>query len=706
MAVNKTTTVLQSTNAPAGVLLDAEQVSLKKKLASLVNVFAKNYFLVLAIDFAGDEVEVLRISEPVVPMLSQTVSVNRTYGTFLKFYCDQYVYEPERSQFLAQLHPAEIRRRLVDCSTYTLSTHHLYQGRNCPAEIVILDVSAGQDGSQCVLAVQFIEDIVRQQEALKKQDEMVKALVKDYNAIYHINLDDDTFTILQAQNVVNEDLYDYVYRNLPYQVAMDKFVNSMVRPEDRASMLHISTCSYIRERLEHEAGYSCRFQVLPQQGRRYFEMRILRIEGGAVGHFAIMTCRNVDEIAKEELRVQHEIEDTNKELAKALQVAEHANESKSNFISNVSHDMRTPLNAILGYDQLALETSDQDVRTDYLQKIGSAGKTLLSLINDILNLQKMENGVTTLHPAPVACEEIVNRVMIAVGPLLEAKQIRFNFDNSKAVFATINVDALRVEEIFINLLSNAAKFTPAGGEVLLSIACERETATEVYDKLVVRDNGIGISQEFLPRIFEPFTQERSERTSNIGGSGLGLSIVKRIVDLMHGRIEVKSALGKGTEFTVYLTFQKADIPAADTREDLNRPRALQGKTILLCEDNAMNREIAKAILEKNGMKVVTAANGKEGLELFLQSRSGDLVAILMDIRMPVMDGYEATRKIRASLHPDARKVPIIALSADTYPEDIKKTHDCGMNSHLSKPIDSALLLKTLQMDIRKAWPEH
>jgi signal transduction histidine kinase len=676
-----------------------------KKLNYLIQVFARDYFFVLAADFAADRVEVVHISEPVVPLLAQTLSCADAYRDFLDFYCAQYVCEPERAAAKAQLAAAEIRRRLADRSTYSLSFHHLYQGRNCPAEITLIDVSDAQDGSACVLAARFIEDIVRQQAALKKQDDMVKTLVQDYNAIYHIDLDADTFVILQAHNVVNEDLYDYAYRSLPYQTAMRTFIDGMVREEDRETMRKISSCDYIRERLKKEEGYSYRFQVTPLRGMQYFEMRILRARTQAHGHYAIMTSRNVDETAREELRAQREIENANKELARALAAAEKANESKSNFIANVSHDMRTPLNAILGYDRLALEADSPAARMDYLQKIGGAGETLLSLINATLDLQKIENGVTTLHPVPVPCGTVVEGILTAVQPLMDSKKIHFTFDNSKAVWATILADPMRVQEIFINLLSNAAKFTPEGGSVLLSVECERETETEVCDKLTVKDSGVGISPAFLSQIYEPFSQERTEATADIGGSGLGLSIVKRLVDLMHGRIEVQSRLGEGTEFNVYLTFPKAGAPAEPARAADSVPPLLQGKTILLCEDNEMNREIATAILEKGGMSVLPAENGREGVRRFLQSDSGSIDAVLMDIRMPVMDGYAAAKAIRASGRPDARSIPIIALSADVYSEDIQRAQDSGMTSHLSKPIDPALLLHTLQADIQNRRAE-
>jgi signal transduction histidine kinase len=681
------------------------QSKLKKKLNYLINVFAQEYFAVLLADFTADSVEIARISEPVVPLLAQTLSRSSTYDAFLDFYCGQYIVEQEHAEFMRELDRETIRSRLRSSGSYSISSHHMYQERNCPAEITLIDVSDEQNGSECIIAARFIEDIVRQQTALKKQDDMVKTLVQDYNAIYHIDLDQDTFMILQAHNVVNEDLYDYTYRNMPFQTAMKKFVDEMVREEDREIMLRLSSCAYMKERLKKESGYSYRYQVTPLRGMQYFEMRIVRTRTAEDGNYAIMTVRNVDETAREELRIQREIERTNRELKKALEAAERANESKSDFIANVSHDMRTPLNAVLGYDRLALETDSDEIRTDYLQKIGSAGETLLSLINDILDLQKIENGVTTLHLSPVPLRAVIDGILTNVRPLMDAKKIHFTLDDSGASSAVVEADAVRVEEIFINLLSNAVKFTPKGGEVMMSVECLQETAKEISMKLVIKDSGVGISSEFISKIYEPFTQERSEETAGIGGSGLGLSIVKRLVDLMNGSIEAESRLGEGTEFTVYLTFKKADesnglCPAKEKSDFI-----LEGGKILLCEDNEMNREIATAILEKAGMSVIPAVNGREGVEKFLQSGIGDISAVLMDIRMPVMDGYEASKAIRAAGRPDSRSIPIIALSADAYNDDIIKVHECGMTSHLSKPVDPGRLLQTLQKDIVKAEQE-
>ena len=380
----------------------------------------------------------------------------------------------------------------------------------------------------------------------------------------------------------------------------------------------------------------------------------------------------------------------------ALETAERANKLKSDFLSNVSHDMRTPLNAVLGYADLALKSRDLPATRDYLEKIQKAGTTLLSLINDTLDLQKIETGATKIKLAPVSCSEVIKGIITAVKPMMDAKHINFVFDNSKAAMATINTDSMRIQEIMINLLSNAAKFTPEGGRIDFIIECLELEQDRVHDKLIVRDNGCGISAGFLPKIFEPFSQERTAETACIGGSGLGLSIVRRLLGMMGGTIEVSSELGKGSEFTVYIDFERLDEAAAAAGDEAAAPLAdVSGLRVLLCEDNEMNTEIARTMLEMHGASVTCASNGEEGVKTFAASEPGEFAVILMDIRMPVMDGYAATSTIRALKRPDARTVPIIAMSADAFEDDVKKSLESGMTAHVAKPIDPDKLFAVL-----------
>lgn len=374
-------------------------------------------------------------------------------------------------------------------------------------------------------------------------------------------------------------------------------------------------------------------------------------------------------------------------------------ERQNSFFSNISHDMRTPLNAVLGFVRLAQKDKlEPEKRGEYLEKAESSGALLLDLINDTLTLSKVSSGKLELHLEPVRARALFDSVIEPIRAEATKKNINFIVDYSKSLDRIIMIDRLNVQKIFLNLLSNAVKYTPPGGQVNLIIFNVCEDGKSPDSLLVVSDNGIGISKKFLPRIFEPFSQEKKMGYESIG-TGLGLSIVKQLVDLMGGSIDVKSEQGKGTTFTVRLHFEEADdIAAEDTNMEKDHAPDidLSGKKVLLCEDNALNREIAIALLKNKGISVVEVENGAIGVKKYSQSGKGEYAAILMDIRMPVMDGIEATKSIRALVRPDAKTVPIIAMTADAFPEDIQKCFDAGMNTHIAKPIDPFKLYQLLQ----------
>ncbi len=377
------------------------------------------------------------------------------------------------------------------------------------------------------------------------------------------------------------------------------------------------------------------------------------------------------------------------------QVAVTANKMKSDFLSNVSHDMRTPLNAVLGYDRLALETDDIELKDRYLKKIRSAGETLHSLIDDTLDLQKIESGKMVLKKSISECTSIIAGVVDSVKPMMDAKGINFELVKCQQVETYVNVDYMRIEEILINLLSNAIKFTKPEGNIKMQINCEDLDKQYIETRIVISDDGIGISDGFLPKVFEPFAQERGVDNFDTGGSGLGLSIVKKLVDLMGGTISVDSELNKGTVFTVKLKLERAE-PVEHREESVDVSAInLNGKRVLLCEDNDMNREIVHMILAKWGVLVDETSNGALAIQKYAEAEPNTYDAILMDIRMPIVDGYQATAAIRNSKHADAGKIPIIAMSADAYSEDIRRCLDSGMNAHLAKPINQEILYKEL-----------
>lgn len=399
-----------------------------------------------------------------------------------------------------------------------------------------------------------------------------------------------------------------------------------------------------------------------------------------------------------------EISRKNAELEAAASKAESAANAKSEFLSRMSHDIRTPMNAIIGLTHLAQREGNIQTIKGYLGKIDSSSKFLLGLINDILDLSKIENGEMTLHEGPFTRDEFEESILTVIKPLMDEKNIDFVYRMNGGVDC-IKVDRLRFSQIFFNLLSNAAKFTPTGGTV--EFISERIEPEEGGDKdgriglrLYVRDNGIGMSEEFQKRMYDPFIQEQSELGDKVKGTGLGLPIVKSLVDAMGGTIEVRSELGKGTEFKLELYVEPAEEPDKDEEAECDG-EALKDARILLVEDNELNVYVAKTLLEQFSCMVYVANNGQEAVKMFSESANNFYDVILMDVNMPLMNGMEATRVIRAMERSDAAVIPIIAMTADAFDREKEQVLESGMDCHLAKPIDPVLLYKTISRYIQK-----
>ena len=393
------------------------------------------------------------------------------------------------------------------------------------------------------------------------------------------------------------------------------------------------------------------------------------------------------------------IDRLNRRLRAEVARADESSAAKSEFLSRMSHDMRTPMNGIMGIAYLAKDKNDPEELKADIAQIEQSGHLLLELINDTLNMSRIESGKTELHP--VSCDEkqLFDTVLSVLQPQINEKKMNFSVEYIGINWKRLYVDKERLQQIFINIIGNAVKFTPEGGKIELIAECLEEREDAVRDRFIIRDNGCGMSEEFQKHMFEPFTQEHGGLTVTQTGTGLGLSIVKSIVDLMGGTISVRSKIGEGTEFTVILELAIAteDETGANPAEavESTEPLSLRGKNILICEDNHINIIVAERLLEKAGCGVQTAENGEKCVEMITSSAPGTYDAILMDIRMPVMDGLEATKAIRALNRPDAKKIPIIAMSANAFDEDVKESLAAGMDAHLSKPIDPDKLYSTL-----------
>ena len=408
-------------------------------------------------------------------------------------------------------------------------------------------------------------------------------------------------------------------------------------------------------------------------------------------------------------RVNAEMDAARRAAEQARKEAEQANAAKQEFLSSMSHDIRTPMNAIIGMTALALDNADDPKRVrDHLGKIALSSKHLLGLINDVLDISKIESGKMTLNVEPVSLRETMDSIANIIQPQVAAKDQQFTLSAREILSENVCCDGVRLNQVLINLLGNAVKFTPEKGSVQMTVYQEAlpEDAARVRTHFLVSDTGIGMSKEYQKTIFESFSREDNTRVRKTEGSGLGMAITKCIVDAMGGSISVRSEQGRGSEFHVVLDLERAAAPAAPEAAD-GADRAgdvvLSGKRVLLAEDNELNWEVARELLSILELELDWAENGEICVERFKGSPAGYYDAIIMDVRMPVMDGYEATAAIRKLERPDA-DIPIIAMTADAFSEDIQRCLACGMNDHLAKPIDIQAVTSKLKKYLKQGTP--
>ena len=385
----------------------------------------------------------------------------------------------------------------------------------------------------------------------------------------------------------------------------------------------------------------------------------------------------------------------------ALEVAEKASKAKTDFLSNMSHDIRTPMNAIIGITTLMKNELHQPEKlAEHLGKLETSGRLLLGIINDILDMSRIESGKTTLNIEKTNLPQQVSQLDSIIRQQASQRRQTFTVENH-VQHENVLADPNRLNQVLMNILSNAVKYTPQGGHIRLDV--EELTHTEHYAKyrFVVQDDGIGMSEAYQKTLFEPFTREEKSGTNRVQGTGLGMAITKSIVDLMGGTIHVESAPGKGSRFEVVLEFPidaEADKvqTASALPEEAEAVSPLSGMKFLCAEDNAINAEILEMLLETKGASCTICSNGQEIVDAFASVKPGEYDMILMDVQMPVMDGLEATRRIRNGENPLGRTIPILAMTANAFLEDMQKSKEAGMDEHLSKPVDIAALEQTVK----------
>lgn len=395
-------------------------------------------------------------------------------------------------------------------------------------------------------------------------------------------------------------------------------------------------------------------------------------------------------------RNYHRLEEKNQQLAMAVAQANHANQAKSQFLARMSHEIRTPMNAIVGLTELAKHRKEEPQQIEeYLDKIETSSQILLGIINDVLDMSAIESDKMKIAQEPFVLREILDSIYTVYSTQCRQKGIEFEMNADAVRDNFLEGDGLRLNQVLLNLISNAYKFTPKGGRITVTVTELSGQGEKAYYKFMIEDTGEGMTQEMLGRLFMPFEQEAADTAQKHGGSGLGLSIAKNLVELMGGSISCQSEKGKGTTFAVSIPFAlnaDAVIKSRRTEDEYD----FEGRRVLLAEDTEINAEIAKELLELVNMHVDHAWNGREAVEMFAAAEPGTYTAILMDVQMPIMNGYEAVTAIRALEHPDSEVIPIYAMTANAFSEDIGAALNAGMNGHIAKPIDTKILYEILQ----------
>ncbi|MBR7024919.1 MAG: response regulator [Selenomonadaceae bacterium] len=657
----------------------------------------------------------------------------------------------------------------------------------------------------------------------RRQSEMIQALTVDYRLVYHLNLDSDEAVCYRVAPEVTSQLKRRQSDVVRFQAAMENYIKEYVAPNDREELLNFIKPENIRARLANEEIISQRYLMYRYGEEHFMMLRIAKIDAGL--HAVGVGFANVDEQTRESLA-------KNQELAEALAQAQHANASKTTFLSNMSHDIRTPMNAIIGFTSMALRHFDNRNQVkDSLEKVLSSSNHLLGLINDILDMSRIESGRVEVAEQECNLSDLIHNLIHIIQPQVNAKQQKFQIDAFKVKNEDVYADPLKINQVLINILSNAVKYTPSTGSIFFRISqYESDIPGCAKYEFRIKDNGLGMSKEFLKHVFDAFEREETSTKSGIQGTGLGMSITKKMVELMGGTIDVESEKDKGSEFTVTLdlkiqhnvkqipiqelknlralivdddfntcesvttmlkqmgmrsewttspreavfragraldddpfsayivdwlmpeqngietvrqirrvvgntapiiiltaydysdielearqagvtTFCTKPLFMSDLKNALSRAirghdenknnhddlasADFSGKRVLLVEDIEVNREIAKAILIEIGLEVEDACDGTEAVDMVKHSMPNHYDLILMDVQMPTMNGYDATRNIRALNRVDAQTVPIVAMTANAFEEDKENALKAGMDDHLAKPLDIPKLLETL-----------
>lgn len=552
----------------------------------------------------------------------------------------------------------------------------------------VLQVSLSRNiDKQKQLEAQMLEAVSKEKEASKRFAASIRDL---YDGIYEADLNGGQVHSFQY----SENGLISILLGQSYDETVDKIEKMQVSEESRSRYHEGMSADFLKKRLKKESGqvYFEYQRKGKDGGCRWYSNQVHLLLGSQDVFRILILIRDIDDKRREDERKKQKLEE-------ALREARKANHAKSDFISRMSHDIRTPINAILGMSDIASSNLNNPQKLeDCLEKIGISTRYLLSMISDILDMSCIESGKLMIVEKRFNLHTLVQGIVIMITPQIAEKHQHFELYLDDEALGNYLGDELRINQVLMNLLNNAIKYTDQEGEISLEIRQKMRKGNQALIQMIVKDTGVGISEEFQKVMFQPFEQESAAAERQFEGSGLGLPLTKNLVERMGGKISFSSKLGEGSCFMIEIPLKITDQSNGQSASDLGKSSLgnFQGEHVLVVEDNEINLEIVRTLLEEHNLVVEAAQNGLEAVKKFENSAPYWYQLVLMDIRMPVMDGFTATKKIRSLKRPDSLSVPIVALSANALQEDIKYAEDVGMTAYLTKPIELEVLHRKLK----------
>ena len=660
----------------------------------VLSALSRYYTTVLLCDLKQDTFEIIKADAFTYndhEEKQELVRGSNCYSERIRYFFENVLIKDSAPEYLEKLLPDNLMKELKETDIIELY-HKTIPNENGFKHFLAraIRLSYDEEHFKIILGFYSVDEIIKKEQEIELQREIIAGLGKEYFSVLAVNLEKDQVFSYRESEENGRIISDFCREcDNRWSKIIPSYAKVMVSDNTNGEFEKQLGLEALRSQ---EKDYSMTYEFKSETGINYHQVRVAYVKKKDGTRMAVVGTRNIDSLIKKE-RMQEE------KLKKAYDAAKSANKAKTEFLNNMSHDIRTPMNVILGYNQLMKSLLTEPKQLDYQKKIEQSGKLLLSIINNVLDMARIESGNMKVDENFEIVGEVVDEILSTFSSEAEEKGIHLS-SSVQVTHKNILCDSTKIRKIYVNLVSNAIKYTPSGGNITITVEelpCEKEGYMKV--KSEIKDTGIGMSKEYLPTLFEPFSREHNTTTGKVGGTGLGMAIVKKMVDLMGGSIEVESEPGKGTIFTFTLMHKIADKKyysrKIETAESSDSVEKLRGKHVLLAEDNNLNAEIAVAVLEKTGLVIDRVEDGIQCVSRIEQLPSDTYDLILMDIQMPNMDGYKATQCIRHLNDKKKAEIPIIAMTANAFEEDKKRAIDAGMNGHIAKPVEIDKLISEI-----------